>query len=314
VAVAETSWRALGTSVHVLVTDDGSTRAARDAVASMLELVDATYSRFRPDSELRRIAAVPGAPARVSPLLGRAIEAALRGARLSDGAVDPTVGTAMRLIGYDVDFEAIGRDAGGPTITVARVPGWQAVGFDPETRTLRLPPGVELDLGSTGKALAADLAAEAACAATGAGVLVNLGGDIATAGPVPDGGWRVLVADDARARPDGPGETIGLTSGAIATSSTTVRRWTRGGIALHHIVDPATGAPARGPWRTVSVVAGTCVDANTAATAAIVRGRTATGWLAALGLPARLVSHAGDVTRVAGWPPDMTLYAGEVRS
>ena len=310
-AVAGASWRALGTSVHVLVTDDGSIETARTTVSSVLELVDAAYSRFRPDSELRRIAARPGAPATVSPLLGRAIAVALRGAELSGGAVDPTVGTAMRMIGYDIDFDEIRCRAGEPSITVGRVPGWRAIGFDPGTRTLNLPPGVELDLGSTGKALAADLAADAASAAAGTGVLVNLGGDIATSGPAPDGGWRVLIAEDAQVRPDGPGETIGLSSGALATSSTTVRRWMRGQVEAHHIVDPATGAPARGPWRTVSVVAADCVDANTAATAAIVRGQTALEWLSARGLPARLVSHAGDVVRVAGWPSDTRVQVGE---
>ncbi|HZD66226.1 MAG TPA: FAD:protein FMN transferase, partial [Acidimicrobiales bacterium] len=76
----------------------------------------------------------------------------------------------------------------------------------------------------------------------------------------------------------------------------------RGTEVLHHIVDPATGAPAGGPWRTVSVAAGTCVDANTAATAAVVRGEDAPAWLGDRGLPARLVAWDGTVRVVAGWP------------
>jgi thiamine biosynthesis lipoprotein len=71
---------------------------------------------------------------------------------------------------------------------------------------------------------------------------------------------------------------------------------------LHHIVDPRTGQPAGGPWRTVSVAAVTCADANAAATAAIVAGSGALDWLAEAGLPARLVSHDGTVTRAGGWP------------
>src|SRR5213076_493676 len=96
-------------------------------------------------------------------------------------------------------------------------------------------------------------------AAPGAGVLVNLGGDIATAGPPPVEGWLVRVADDHRASPDEPGQTITIESGALATSSTTVRRWDQG---VHHIIDPRSGLPADSRWRTVSVCAATCVDAN----------------------------------------------------
>lgn len=77
----------------------------------------------------------------------------------------------------------------------------------------------------------------------------------------------------------------------------------RGGVDLHHIVDPATGQPAAPCWRTVSVGAGTCVDANTAATASIVWGERAVAWLACHRLPARLVALDGTIVTVAGWPP-----------
>ena len=134
------------------------------------------------------------------------------------------------------------------------------------------------------------------------GVLVSLGGDIAVAGTPPDGDWRVLVAEDSEAPADGPGEVVAIRTGAIATSSTTVRRWRRGDRALHHLIDPRTGAPVESPWRTASVVAATCVDANTAATAAIVLGDAALDWLGSTGLVARLVSTDGEVVRVGGWP------------
>ncbi|HKV86609.1 MAG TPA: FAD:protein FMN transferase [Candidatus Dormibacteraeota bacterium] len=88
----------------------------------------------------------------------------------------------------------------------------------------------------------------------------------------------------------------------MATSSTTVRRWTRGGVVLHHIIDPDTGLPVQGCWRTATVAAGSCVDANIASTAAIVLGRRAIPWLEERGLAARLVDVAGGVHRTAGWP------------
>jgi thiamine biosynthesis lipoprotein len=131
---------------------------------------------------------------------------------------------------------------------------------------------------------------------------VSFGGDLAIAGEIPAGGWRVLVAEDSSAAPDGPGEVIAIRDGAIATSSTTVRRWQRGGVALHHLIDPRTGLPAHGPWRTVSVIAATCVDANAASTAALIRAESGPTWIESLGLAARFVGHDGQVLRVAGWP------------
>jgi len=310
-AVALKSWKALGTSVHVLSTHDDGLDAATTAVRDVLEDVDEAYSRFRADSELTRLNANAGRTIRISPLLATAIDAALRAARLTDGAVDPTIGRAIRVAGYDDDFSRISSPrpalprerAGEMTLRAWRVPGWQGIRLDRGLRTVWLPHGVELDLGSTGKALAADLAATAALAAVGGGgVLVSLGGDIGIAGQPPSGGWRILVAEDSRARPDGDGDVICVPSGGVATSSTTVRRWSRDGLVLHHIIDPQTSLPTSGPFRTVTVVAATCLDANIASTAAIVRGEAAIDWLTSWHLPARLVENDGTIHYVGRWP------------
>ena len=131
--------------------------------------------------------------------------------------------------------------------------------------------------------------------------------EIEPAGPAPEGGWRIRVQDVTGSpdeTPEGPYALIAIRDGGLATSSTTARRWQRGGDVLHHILDPRTGLPAEPVWRTVSVAAGTCADANAASTAAVIRGRAALGWLARLGLPARLVDATGVVFTVAGWPED----------
>jgi thiamine biosynthesis lipoprotein len=289
---ASATWIALGTSAAVVVANREALDAARAAVEAELRAIDAACSRFRADSELNRLNHANGRPTRVSPLLAEAVVVALRAARLTGGAVDPTVGGAVIAAGYDRDFAALRPPAQTPA--PVRVPGWRVVRVD--GRTIHMPAGVTLDLGATAKALAADRAARAAAAAAGGGVLVNLGGDLATAGPAPERGWRVRVTDDHAAGEGG--QVVEVAGGGLATSSTTVRRWATG----HHIVDPATGAPAAAPWRTVSVAAATCVDANTASTAAIVLGAAARDWLAERGLPARLCARDGAVTRVAGWP------------
>jgi thiamine biosynthesis lipoprotein len=297
---ASATWRALGTTAVVLTDRPAALPNARTAVARELDAIDRACSRFRGDSELARLNAAGGRPTAASPLLIEAVRSALRAARLTDGDVDPTIGSALVLAGYDRDFDAI-RVSSQP-LRAIRAPGWRVVDIDAAAGTIRVPAGVVLDLGATAKALAADRAARAAARSAGCGVLVNLGGDLATAGPAPGGGWLVRVTDDHAAPPDAPGETVLVAAGALATSSITARRWRRGDVTVHHVLDPATGRPATGPWRTVSVAAATCVDANTATTAAIVRGESALAWLERLGLPARLCGHDGSVVRVAGWP------------
>jgi FAD:protein FMN transferase len=207
----------------------------------------------------------------------------------------------MRAIGYDSDFHVlVGTDA-QPVFQLVPASGWQSVAVDPEHSTVTLRQGTELDLGATAKAFAADRIARAVHERSGVGALISLGGDIAVAGAPPSEGWPIRVTDDHR-RGDGEGQTVSIHEGGLATSSTTVRRWRAGEIEMHHIVDPATGAPALETWRTVTVAAASCVDANTAATAAIVRGDTAPAWLDALGLSSRLVQPDGTVVRTSGWP------------
>ena len=298
---AAASWRALGTLVRLVVTDARCLAEASSMLEADLAAVDLACSRFRADSEICALRAARGQ--QVSPLLAEAIAAALRAARLTDGDVDPTVGAAMSAIGYDRDFEYISRTGPALPITVRTVPGWREVRL--EDRILTMPEGIQLDLGATAKAWAADRSAARIAQRLGCGVLVSLGGDIAVAGPAPETGWRIRVQDVTGSPDDPPGgpyALIAIRDGGLATSSTAARRWQRGGDVLHHILDPRTALPAEPVWRTVSVAAGTCVDANTASTAAVIRGRQALGWLAGLGLPARLVDATGVVFTVAGWP------------
>jgi thiamine biosynthesis lipoprotein ApbE len=299
------SWQALGTSVVVQLEDPAALPSASVAVRAELDAVDRACSRFRADSELSRLNARAGERVRVSPLFMQALELALLAAKVTDGDVDPTLGGALELAGYRTDWRLLPVAGGGgePPIVSARARGaWEKVALDRARSSVRLPPGVRLDLGATAKAWAADRAAAAAAAATGGGVLVSLGGDIATSGTAPAGGWLIHVTDDHRSDPTAPGQTISIRSGGLATSSTIVRRWCNRGAVMHHIIDPATQAPARTPWRTVSVAAADCAQANVATTAALIRGHAAPGWLEVLRLPARLVARDGSTTTVGGWP------------
>jgi thiamine biosynthesis lipoprotein len=294
---------ALGTTVVVVTVDGRRERAARAAVERELDAIDRACSRFRSDSELARVNRGAGKPVEIGPLLLEALEVALEAARRSGGLVDPTVGRALRIAGYDATFRVVAaRDGDTFTPRFSRAPGWESITLDRTASTVRIPAGVELDLGATAKALACDRAAAAADAVAGP-TLVSIGGDVAVAGAAPDGGWPVRVTDDHAAPPDAPGQTVAISTGGLATSSTTVRRWRSGTTELHHLLDPRTGRPAASPWRTVSVAATTCVDANVASTAAFLVD-DARAWLETRSLPARLVSVAGASSAVGGWPED----------
>jgi FAD:protein FMN transferase len=307
-----TSWEALGTSVTVAVTDPGALEPARASVQRELEAIDLACSRFRPDSELMRLNAA-GRTGDASELLLEAVSAGLRAARLTEGRVDPALGDAIELAGYDRDYSQLqapaGHDIRGHNRPALRVTariraGWRAVRVNAERRTITLPRGVRLDLGATAKALAADRAAHGAATTVGVGVLVSLGGDIAVAGPAPEGGWPVALADDHRASLHAGLPVVSIAAGGLATSSTMARRWMHEGREMHHILDPRTGEPVREVWRTVSVAAASCLDANVATTAALVAGNDAQGWLHDIGLPARLVAADGSVRFVGAWPRD----------
>ena len=252
-APADANWRALGTLVHLLVTEPSRIDQARQLLTADLADVDAACSRFRPDSEICSLQG--GRLEQVSPLLAEAIALALRAARLTDGDVDPTVGAAMSAVGYDRDFAQVKATGPGIKLTVRSVPGWRQVRLD--GRTLSMPAGVRLDLGATAKAWAADRSAARIAARTGGGVLVSLGGDIAVAGPAPSTGWRVRVQDVTGAPEDppaGPYAQIAIRDGGLATSSTTARRWRRGATCCTTSWTRApacppnpSGAPSRSP-------------------------------------------------------------------
>ena len=162
-----------------------------------------------------------------------------------------------------------------------------------------MPPGTMIDLGATAKALYSDRAARLVLEHTGCGALVSAGGDISVSGAPPAGGWLVGIAEHHA----GPAHSaVFIERGGVATSGTTARRWTRGNQAFHHVIDPRTGRAAASCWRTVTVAAGSAVDANIAATAAVVLGVDAPAWLAGHHLPALLIAVDNRESRVCGWP------------
>ena len=296
------------TRIEVLVTDPAVVVDAARILDGVLDRVEDAASRFRPDSELSRIHRAGGGTVVVSRELCQLLATALRAAELTDGLVDPTVGAALVRLGYDHDFAEVAPGVSGCLPDPSPVPGWRTVALDADRCILTVPTGTILDLGATAKAWAADRAAEDISERLGCGTLVSLGGDVAVRS-APVGGFVVGVADVC-GDPDAP-TAVTVSSGGLATSGVGNRHWSLGGTPVHHVVDPRTGLPTSSCWRTVTVAAGSCVDANTASTASLVLGEGAPDWLAARHLPARLVRVDGTVVTVAGWPDDTLTPAGD---
>ncbi|GLY27314.1 FAD:protein FMN transferase [Kineosporia sp. NBRC 101731] len=302
-------WPVWSTTARVVVTDAAVADEAQEIVRQQLNEVDEACSRFRDDSEITRIQELStgNRPVTVSPLLAVLLGAALDAARSTDGDVDPTLADDLAALGYTEDYSLIQARAGSLNIpiTLSRRVRHSWKDLDLTGRRLRMPAGVRLDLGATAKAWAADRAARSLADRFGVGALVSLGGDIATAGPAPRDGWQVLVQDGVHE----PAARVGMDGGTagLATSSTVSRNWRNGTRAVHHILNPASGLPAEPVWRTVSVAAGTCLEANTLSTAAIVRGEDTRHWLRGQGHPARLVAADGSVTTLNGWPTEETV-------
>ena len=300
-----TEWRAIGTSIRLVVTDPDQLDDGRRLLASQLAVLDLTCSRFRDDSELVRAERKAGTAVEVSGMLADAIAVALHAAEVTDGDLDPTVGSHLVRLGYDRDFRLVASDGAAIPVAGTARPRWREIRLERRSRMLTVPRGVRLDLGATAKARTADLAASRLADRLGCGVLVSLGGDIAVGGEPPEGGWRVRI-QDVTGHPDeapvGPSQVIAITGGGVSSSGIAARRWRRGQLTLHHILDPRTGLPARPVWRTVSVLADTAVRANIASTTAIIRGTGAPDWLAGQHLAARLVAAGGQVAVTDGWP------------
>ncbi|MEV4055310.1 FAD:protein FMN transferase [Amycolatopsis sp. NPDC049688] len=105
-----TAFPALGTTAELVVTDPAWLEPAAALLREELAAIDAACSRFRADSEISRLHAAAGRQVRVGPLLAEALGVAFRAARLTGGLVDPTVGAAVRDLGYDRDFALVTGD------------------------------------------------------------------------------------------------------------------------------------------------------------------------------------------------------------
>jgi thiamine biosynthesis lipoprotein len=299
--LAARSFRALGTTATVVVTNPSKAHEAQQILRAEIEAIDRACSRFRPDSELAHLHANAGRTVEVSSPLFEALDVAYSVAERTDGAVDPTVGNAMEVLGYDRDFEQIDTRP-LQMADLGPIPGFRHLHLDPRRRAARIPKGVRLDLGSSAKAFLADRAVARIVDEVGSGALVSIGGDVAVAGEPPPDGWAIGIAVDSSAVADDVDQVVTIDRGGLASSSTEVRTWKMGSEQVHRIVDPATGRSSAPYWRLVSAAGASCVDANALSTAAVVWGDQAIERLRPFDRAVRLLRHDGEIFTLGGWP------------
>jgi thiamine biosynthesis lipoprotein len=257
----------------------GSTAQELRAIRELFAERDRVFSRFRPDSELNRVNCSAGRFVAVSPLFAQTLAVALHAARETEGLVDPTLGAALEAAGYDRDFASLAPveepPRGGP-------PGaWRSVLLI--GCRVGLPRGLRLDLNGVVKSLAVD---DALKLLSGPG-FVSAGGDVAARG-----GLTVALPD---------GEAVSLRQGALATSSSAKRRWTRNGEVQHHLIDPTTGRPSASLWEQVTACGASCLAADIAAKAGFLLGEDGPGWLDRRRIPARFLSPRGSAVANESW-------------
>ncbi len=267
------TFAAMGSTVEIVLVG-GSAAEAGEAFALGEWLAaewERTFSRFRPDSELSHLNRRSGEAVTVSDLLYSAIEMAIRAAAHTGGLFDPTVLPSLTALGYDRTFGEISERGDLPG-GLSAAPGVSGIALDPKQRTVRLPAGVQLDLGGLAKGLYADVLAGTLAGWDGG--VVSAGGDLRVWGTSPDRDrWSVGIED-----PDDPMRdvaTVLVTDCGVATSGANRRTWLRGGRPLHHLIDPRTGWPVESRFRSVTSIAPTAVRAEIASLALFVGGPTA---------------------------------------
>jgi len=248
----------MGMAVRIVVyaADDATARrAARAAYARIAELED-VMSDYRPESEVRRLAARAGEPVRVSDELFVVLARAVDLWRRSEGAFDVTVGPFVEL------WRTARRTGALPLRaaldSAARRVGSDKVHLDSVARTVRLDtPGMRIDLGGIAKGYILDRALDALRVQGVTRALLEAGGDIVLGDPPPGRrGWRIAIA---------AGDTI-LANRAVSTSGDTEQFVIIGGVRYSHVIDPRTGMGLTSR-REATVVAPDGVTADGLATA-----------------------------------------------
>ncbi len=268
------AFRAMNTSILLAVDGDSYSAIGLQEARAAINSFEARFSRFQPASELSRFNRSNGEWVNISADLMEMLDLALHYHGSTNGLFDPSILNDLKRIGYDRSMDEL--HAGSVPSSQASAsqptpkPAFASLELDHPNRSVRLPPGMQIDLGGIAKGWIVERAARIlnqyadVCA-------VNAGGDIFFIGEPLDGfGWEVYLEDPREATQ--VLMPLHVRSGAVATSSTTKRVWKQAGASRHHLIDPRTGLPAESDWASVTVFGASLVKAEVFAKALLIGG------------------------------------------
>jgi thiamine biosynthesis lipoprotein len=278
-ATHTTTFEAMTTAIAITSVGVPAALHRRDVAAMREEIAawDLRFSRFRPNSAVSRLNAASGTPVTVDTLMLAMIDLARKAALASGGRVDAAILPALEAAGYDRSIEALAGTTVVPrpalTGNIGRA-AWDHVRIDRDRGIVRFPSGMRIDPGGLVKGMLADHLA--AMVPHWPGGAISIGGDLRAWGTPPDGSaWRLGI--ESPREPQRDIATVHLGSPdcmGIATSATTRRAWTTADGAAHHLIDPATGEPARTSLLSVTACAPTATAAEIAAKSVLIASVT----------------------------------------
>jgi len=289
------TYTAMASPCEILIRCNGASEARELASLAYVETtrIEDKFSRYRDGNIIHAINNSDGARVSVDEETARLLQYAGQCYELSGGRFDITSGVLRRA--WTFDGSEVEPDEALIFSLLEKV-GWSRVEFD--GASVRLPRGMEIDLGGVGKEFAADRVAMQVAAASGVDVLVNFGGDIRVVGKRRrwKRRWRWGIGIEAPGNDTGAVGRIDISEGGVATSGDARRYCTVGGRRLCHILDPRTGWPVAGAPHSVTVIADNCTAAGFLATLAMLHGPDAETFLDAQGVKHHCVREPGQAS------------------
>ena len=275
----------------------------RSTIEQSLDGIVGEMSTFEPGSDICRFnRALAGTWHRLPEDFFFVLDYALKVARDSDGAYDPTVGHLVGLWGFGALGEQHRVPRDDEIADACTRCGWSSIALDGAQRSARQPGGLHLDLSSVAKGFAVDRLADTLASAGFSDFLIEIGGELRGHGVKPDGlPWWVAL-EPAPAPADGAAAVsdivVALNGLAVATSGSAEHFFEAGSRMYAHTIDPRSGKPVAHDLVSVSVLHAKCMHADALATALMVLG-PGDGMAHALrlGLAARFVSAGPDGVR-----------------
>lgn len=265
-------FRAMNTSVMLAAEGEGAIPGMY-AAKTLIDECEQRFSRFLPASELTELNHSAGDWLQISDELMELLQLSMQYHDETHGIFDPSILSDLKQVGYDRSMDEIqANGASVPSAVSMRTlhPAFREMSFDLAENRVRLPHGIEIDLGGIAKGWIVEKAAQLLhqyveiCG-------VSAGGDILFIGQPLDGtDWDVYLED-----PRSPAEMLAqlhIASGAVATSSIMKRTWSQGQKVRHHLIDPRTGEPAQTDWLSVTVISPSVISADVYSKAILIAG------------------------------------------